>query len=187
MATGKGLENWKAKKWLNIYTPELFGKNTIGEMPINDEKNAPGRMIKVSMSWITNNPMHSFMVVGLKINSVNGNAAHTQLKYLEQTFSYLHSFVKRHGSVIYTIDKLTDKNNSGIIIKLIATTNTRITTKKRMAIRKELSNFLKEHVQSTDKETVIKEMVDGSIQKEAIKKVSNITPLTRLEIKRVEL
>ncbi|MEM0201269.1 MAG: hypothetical protein QXD23_02585 [Candidatus Micrarchaeaceae archaeon] len=187
MATGKGIENWKAKKWLNIYTPELFGKNTIGEMPINDEKNAPGRMIKVSMSWITNNPMHSFMVVGLKIDNVNGNAAHTQLKYIEQTFSYLHSLVKRHGSAIYTIDNLKDKNNSNIVIKLIATTNTRLTTKKRMAIRKELSNFLKEQVQNTDKESIIKGMVEGTVQKEAMKKVNNIVALNRLEIKRLEL
>lgn len=187
MAAGKGMENWKAKKWLNIYSPELFGKNTIGEMPINDEKNAPGRMIKVSMSWITNNPMHSFMVIGLKIDNVNGNAAHTQLKYIEQTFSYLHSLVKRHGSAIYTIDKLSDKNNSNIIIKLIATSNIRLTTKKRMAIRKELSNFLKEYVKSSDKETVIKEMVEGNVQKEAMKKVNGIAALSRLEIKRIEL
>ncbi|MGC8479354.1 MAG: hypothetical protein ACP5M9_01655 [Candidatus Micrarchaeia archaeon] len=187
MAAGKGMENWKAKKWLNIYTPEIFGNNAIGEMPVNDEEDANGRMIKVSMSWITNNPMHSFMLVGLKINNVNGNAAHTELKYLEQTFSYLHSLVRRHGSTIYTVDKLNDKNGVTLSIKLLITTNLRLTTKKRMAIRKELSNFLKEYVNSKERNDIIKEIVEGTMQKEGMKKIHDIAAVTRLEIKRVEL
>ncbi len=187
MATGKGMEKWKEKKWMNIYSPEILGNNTIGEMPANEEKDAIGRMIKVNMSWITNNPMHSFTVVGLKVNEVSGNAAHTQLKYLEQTFSYLHSMVKRHGSVIYTIDKLNDKDGKSIVIKLLLTMDTRLTTKKRMAIRKEMTEFLKGYVNSNESKTIVKDIIEGSLQKEGMKRIQDITAVSKLEIKRLEL
>ncbi len=187
MATGKGIENWKAKKWVNIYSPEILGNNTIGEMPADEEKDAMGRMIKVSMSWITNNPMHSFMVVGLKVTEVNGNAAHTQLKYLEQTFSYLHSLVRRHGSTIYTIDKSLDKNGKTVVIKLLLTTNTRLTTKKRMAIRKEISNFLKEYIVGNESSAIVKDIIDGNLQKEGVNRVHKIANIAKLDIKRLEL
>ena len=107
MAVSKSTDKWKLKKWINIYTPESLGNSVIGEMPANEEKDAVGRVIKVNMSWITNKMSHSFMIVGLKVNDVSGSAAHTSIKYIEQTYSYLHSLVRRGSSAIYTanIDK----------------------------------------------------------------------------------
>ncbi len=187
MATGKGIENWKAKKWLNIYSPEILGNNTIGEMPADEEKDAMGRMIKVNMSWITNNPMHSFMVIGLKVTDVNGNAAHTQLKYLEHTFSYMHSLVKRHGSAIYTIDKANDKNGNNVVVKLLLISNTKLTTKKRMAIRRAVSGFMKEYIAKNENSGIVKDIIEGNLQKEGMNTVHKIANISKLEIKRLEM
>ena len=106
----KSAEKWKSKVWFNVYPPKLLGESAIGEIPANDEKAVMGRMIKVSMSWITHKPEHSFMVVGLRVNNINGNRANTELDSLELTFSYTHSLVKRRSSVIYTVDNVKDKN-----------------------------------------------------------------------------
>src|SRR5271155_4863060 len=104
----KSAEKWKSKLWFNVYPPKMLGEAAIGEIPADDEKNVIGRVMKVSMSWITHKPEHSFMVVGLRVINVNGNSAHTDLKFIEQTYSYIHSLVKRHSSAVYTVDKLTD-------------------------------------------------------------------------------
>ncbi len=187
MASTKGIESWKAKKWFNIQAPEILGSNTIGEMPATEDKNALGRMIKVSMSWITNNPSHSFMTLGLKVTDVNGNAAHTQLKYLEQTYSYTHSLVRRYASTLYTIDRLKDKAGNTVALKLILTTTRRITTKKRMALRKELSAFVKEYMKDRDSSQLVKDVIDGNLQKEAMNRVHKIASINRLEVKKIEL
>ena len=187
MAVSKGAESWKAKKWFNIQAPDILGSNMIGEMPAYEDKDALGRMIKVSMSWITNNPSHSFIVLGLKVTDVNGNAAHTQLKYMEQTYSYTHSLVKRYASTIYTIDKLKDKAGKTVVLKLILTTTRRITTKKRMALRKELSSFAKDYIKDRDSGQFIKDVIEGNLQKEAMNRVHNIASINRLEVKKIEL
>ena len=187
MATSKGIENWKAKKWFNIQTPDILGSGVIGEMPASEDKNAIGRMIKVSMSWITNNPSHSFIVLGLKVTDVNGNAAHTQLKYLEQTYSYTHSLVRRYASTIYTIDRFKDKDGKTVALKLILTTTRRITTKKRIALRKELSSFAKDYINSRNSGQLVKDIMEGNLQKEAMSKVHDIASINRLEVKKLEL
>lgn len=181
------MEKWKEKKWFNVYPPELLGTNVIGEMPADDDSRMMGRTIKSSMSWITNRMEHSFMVVGLKVIDVNGNAAHTEFQYLEQTYSYLHSLVKRHSSSIYTVDKLKDSKGRNIILKLLVVTRNKITTTKKKAMRKELTKLAKEYAAGRESGQLIKEIIDSSFQNECIKKISNIAEIAKLEIKRIEL
>ncbi len=183
----KGAEKWKTKKWFNVYPPELLGTNVIGEMPADDDKRMMGRIIESSMSWITNKMEHSFMVVGLKVIEVNGNSAHTELQYLEQTYSYLHSLVKRHSSAIYTVDNLKDSKGRAIILKLLVVTRDKITSPKRKSIRSGLSAFAKEFASSKESSEMIKSIIDGSFQAECIKKVANIAEISKLEIKKIEL
>ncbi len=181
------MEKWKEKKWFNVYPPELLGTNVIGEMPADDDSRMMGRIIKSSMSWITNRMEHSFMIVGLKVVDVNGNAAHTELQYLEQTYSYLHSLVKRHSSAIYTVDNLKDSKGRGIILKLLVVTRNKITTTKKKAIRSEVSRTAKEYAASREAGQLIKDIIDNSFQNECIKKVNNIGEIAKLEIKKIEL
>ena len=182
----KNLDKWKAKKWFNIYTPEILGGGMIGEMPADDEKKVTGRVIKVNMSWITNKPEHSFMVVGLKVSDSSGNAAHTQFKYLEQTFSYLHSLVKRESSVLYTVNKTKDKNGKNIVLKLVVLTRSRMATKQRRALRKVIGDFALSYSAGKEGGEFLKDIIEGRFQHDAANKVKNIAE-SRIEIKRLEL
>ena len=186
MATSKGAETWKAKKWFNIQAPDILGSSTIGEMPASEEKDAIGRMIKVSMSWITHRPEHSFMVVGLRVSKVNGNSAITELNFIEQTYSYIHSLVRRHSSAIYTIDKLSDKDGRKFVLKLLAVTTTKIRTPKQMAIRKAIGELAKEYAASHTVDEVLTAILDNTFRGEAVKRVTNIAPLSKFELKRIE-
>lgn len=187
MAATKGMEKWKEKQWFNIYPPEILGNNIIGEMPADDEKGVIGRIIKSSMSWITNRMEHSFMVVGLKVTHVNGNAAHTQIKYIEETYSYLHSLVRRHSSVIYTVDRLKDSKGKPVTLKLLIVTNNKITTPKRKAIRKGISELTKRYAGARESGELVKDIIDGKFQGECTKEVADIAEVSKLEIKKIEL
>lgn len=186
MAT-KSSDKWKSKVWFNVYPPKILGESAIGEIPANDEKGVMGRLIKVSMSWITHRPEHSFMLVGLRVKQVSGNSANTELDYIEQTYSYIHSLVRRHSSAIDTINRLTDKNGRNFVLKLLAVTADKIRTPKKTAIRKSIEGYIKEFSAAHTVEELLNALLNNSFQEEAARRVSNIAHLSKLELKKMEM
>ena len=49
MMAQKSAEKWKMKKWLEVYSPKVFGETSIGEIPADEEEKALGRIIEVNM------------------------------------------------------------------------------------------------------------------------------------------
>lgn len=185
--TQKQIEKWKTKQWFNVHTPKILGEAVIGEIPAQDEKAVLGRVIKVALSWVTKNPAHSFMTVGLRVVSANGDAAQTDLNNLELIYSYTHSLVRRGQSVVYTISKMNDKSGKTMVLKLIGISRHKINTPKKAGIRKSLIGFSKEYVGSKTTEEFVKSVIDGSFQMEALKKANAIAPMAKLEVKKIEL
>lgn len=180
------MEKWKSKKWFDVNAPKILGEGVIGEIPAMDEKNVIGRIIKVSLSWITKNPTHYSMTVGLRVTNANGNTVQTDLDFLEEVYSYTHSLVRRGSSVIYTIDRLNDKDGKSFVLKLIVVTRSKITTPKKRGIRKELSSFVREYAAATTREDFIKAIIDGNFQGEGAKRVNNIASVGKFDVKKVE-
>lgn len=186
MAT-KAVEKWKAKKWFNVFSPKLFGEVSIGEIPADDEKKVVGRVIKVNMSWITKRPEHSFMVVGLRVAKVNGEAVATDVDYIEQTYSYIHSLVKRHSSVIYTVDRAVDRSGKPFTLKLVLITDSKLATPKKSAMRRRISEFVRAYATAHSVEELMNESLTMAFQREGINQVKNIGTVARLEVKKIEL
>ena len=182
----KAADKWKSKIWFNVYPPKLLGESAIGEIPANDEKGIMGRVIKVSMSWITHRPEHSFLLVGLRVNRINGNNANTDIDYMEQTYSYIHSLVKRHSSAIYTVDALRDKNGRDFVLKLLAVTTTKIRTPKKTAIRKAIAQFTKEYAAAHTVDELLTAVLDNSFQSDVVRRVTNIAIISKMELKKIE-
>ncbi len=187
MAAIKTVEKWKQKKWFNLHAPKIFEEAVVGEIPASDDAGMVGRVIKVNMSWITHRPEHSFVTVAFKVNEASGEVAHTDISYVEQTYSYLHSLVKRRQSVIYTIDKLKDKEGRSFVLKLLVLTRSKITTPKKTAIRKTVSDFAREYAAGVTTDEMIKNLLDNKFQSEAAAKIVNIAEVGRIELKKIEL
>ncbi len=186
MATQKGAEKWKTKTWIDVKAPETLGNEVIGSIPAESEEKAVGRVLKVSLSWVTHNPAHSFLTVGLRINQALNNSATTQIDYLENQFSYLHSLIRRHSDAIYTYDSVKTKDGSNVIVKLLITTRNKAPYSKKHAVRKELSTFLQEFAGTRSKDDFVKSVLSNELQGEGMKRLSKIVPLSKFEIKRVE-
>lgn len=186
MALAKTVDKWKTKQWYDVYPPKGIASEIIGSIPANDEKAVLGRVIKVNLSWVTNNPNHSFITVGLKVDNVSGNSANTEIDYLAQQYSYLHSFVKRRGDAVYTYDKIKDKEGKGVILKLLITTRSKIARRAKTDLRKAVSAFVSEYVSGMSKEEFLKAIIASAFQQEGIKKIAPIAPVTKFEIKKVE-
>jgi small subunit ribosomal protein S3Ae len=186
MALAKTVDKWKTKQWFDVYPPRGIASEIIGSIPSSDEKNVIGRVIKVNLSWITNNPNHSFITVGLKVDNVSGSSANTDIDYLAQQYSYLHSFVKRRGDAVYTYDRVKDKEGRGVVLKLLVTTRSKIARRAKRDLRRAVSSFVREYVSERTKEEFLKAIIASAFQQEGIKRVAPIAPVTKFEIKKVE-
>jgi small subunit ribosomal protein S3Ae len=186
MMAQKSAEKWKMKKWFEVYSPKVFGEASIGEIPADEEEKALGRIIEVNMSWLTHKPEHSFLSVGLRVTDAKNNAAHTELEFMEQMFSYTHSLVRRHSSVIYTVDKFADKEGKPVVVKLIAVSFSKLATPKKSQIRKKLQEYCKEYISGKNKDEIIKGVMDNSLQSGARDAVKNITRMAKLEVRKLE-
>jgi ribosomal protein S3AE len=186
MALQKGVDKWKEKQWFDIYPPKDIATEIIGSVPSGDEKNMLGREIKVNLSWITNNPNHSFITVGLRVSGVSGNSASTEVDSLAQQFSYLHSFVKRRGDAIYTYDRVRGKDGKEMVLKLLITTRNKIARRTQTDIRKAVSGFIADYTPKMAKGEFIKAVISGSFQQEGMKRLAKIVPISRFEIRKLE-
>ena len=186
MAVQKGAEKWKMKQWFDVYAPKAISTDVIGSIPAADEKSVTGRIMKVSLSWITHNPNHAFATVGLKITSANGNVANTEIDYLAQQYSYLHSLVKRRADVVYTHDIVKDREGDTITLKLLVTTRIRVAKMTKSMIRKTVHAFVTEYVSKLSKEEFLKALVANDLQNETAKKFGTTAPIAKVEIRKVE-
>ncbi len=182
----KGVEKWKLKKWFEVYPPKVISGEVIGSVPAADDKSMVGRIMKVNLSWITHNPNHSFSVVGLRITDANGNVANTDVAYLEQQYSYLHSLVRRHSDAVYTRDIAKDKEGKAITVKLLVTTQSRVPAKTKLAIRKNASAFISAYAAERSRDELLKAIIAGELQSEGMAKLGESAPVSKVEIKRVE-
>lgn len=186
MAVQKGAEKWKTKQWFDVYAPKAISTEVIGSIPAADEKSIKGRIMKVSLNWITHNPNHAFMMVGLRITEANGNVANTEIDYLAQQYSYLHSLVKRRADAVYTYDVVKDKQGSSIKLKLLITTRMRVPMRTKSDIRKAVREFVAEYVGKMNREEFLKALVASELQAEGMKKLEKIAPVAKIEIKKIE-
>jgi small subunit ribosomal protein S3Ae len=186
MAVQKGADKWKAKQWFDVYAPKAISTEVIGSIPAADEKSIIGRIMKVSLNWITHNPNHAFAMVGLRITDAKGNIANTQIDYLAQQYSYLHSLVKRRADAVYTYDVVKDKEGGSIKMKLLVTTRTKIAMRTKSAIRKVVHEFVTGYVGGMNRDDFLKSLITSELQSEGAKKLSSVAPVAKLEIKKIE-
>ena len=182
----KTVDKWKLKQWFDVYPPKAIATETIGSIPAIDEKTVTGRVIKVNLSWVTHNPSHSFMLLGLRVISVNGSAAQTDIDYLAQQFSFLHSLVKRHGDAVYTYDRVKDKDGKDVVLKLLITIRTKIAGKTKTDLRKAVTAYVSEQVPKLTKEEFVKSVITSAFQAEGVKRLSKVAPVMKFELKMIQ-
>ncbi len=184
MAT-RSVEKWKSKRWFSVIAPQLFGEKELATIPANDDKALIGRIIKVNLSWITQKPEHSMLSIGLRIIDTTSNSAKTKVEFLRNSFAYIHSFVKRGTSAIYTRDVLEDKNKNKFVAKFLIVID-KTTKRKKTAIRKLASDYLVNFAKEHSAEEFLNAVINNTIQNEGTKLINPIAKVRRFELNKIE-
>lgn len=187
MALQKAVDKWKMKRWFTVHAPKSFNEEKICEIPGNDEKQLMNRKIKVSMELLTHNPQNSFSNVVVRVTDVNGDVAHTKLVTIEQPYSYIRSLVRRYRSVASAVVPITSKDGTKMVVKIIAITRARVTHARLKAIRKELVDGITEFAKENNADGISGAVIEGRLQGEMNGKVSHIAPISKIEVKKLEV
>ncbi len=187
MATQKGSDKWKLKKWFSAYAPKPFNDVRIAELPANDEKTIVGRNIQIGLDKLTMNPQNSFANVFFKITEANGDRVQLKLVRIELLFSYVRSLARRYRSLADSMLKVHTKDNREIVMKPLVVTASRETHARIMGIRKEMNQYLEQYAKENDADTIVGEVVSGKLQTELYAKLKHITQLNRVEMRKLEL
>jgi small subunit ribosomal protein S3Ae len=183
----KKAEGWKAKKWYNVTTPEIFGSANIGTTPTDDPSKLIGRIIDTTLGELTNDLGKQNVKMHFKVNEVSGESAHTKFTGHELTRDYLRSLVKRRTSLVESNIVVTTKDGYKIHLKPISLTIKRAGSSQIKAIRDIMNGILRERGNELHYEQFIHEVVLGKLASDIYKKAKIIYPLRRVEISKTKI
>ena len=185
--TRKKAEGWKAKKWFDVVTPEIFGKMSIGSTPTDDPAKLVGRVMDTTLGELTNDLGKQNVKMHFKVNEVSGESAHTRFTGHELTRDYLRSLVKRRTSLVESNIVVTTKDGFKVHLKPMALTIKRAGSSQIKAIRDIMNATLHERGKELNYEQFIHEVVLGKLASDIYKKSKIIYPLRRVEISKTKI
>jgi small subunit ribosomal protein S3Ae len=185
--TRKKAEGWKAKKWYDVVTPEIFGKMSIGSTPADDPAKLVGRVMDTTLGELTNDLGKQNVKMHFKVNEVSGESAHTRFTGHELTRDYLRSLVKRRTSLVESNIIVTTKDGFKVHLKPMALTIKRAGSSQIKAIRDIMNATLRERGKELNYEQFIHEVVLGKLASDIYKRSKIIYPLRRVEISKTKI
>jgi small subunit ribosomal protein S3Ae len=185
--TRKKAEGWKAKKWYDVVTPEIFGKMSIGSTPADDPTKLVDRVMDTTLGELTNDLGKQNVKMHFKVNEVSGESAHTRFTGHELTRDYLRSLVKRRTSLVESNITVTTKDGFKVHLKPMSLTIKRAGSSQIKAIRDIMNGTLRERANDLDYEQFIHEVVLGKLASDIYKKSKIIYPLRRVEISKTKI
>jgi small subunit ribosomal protein S3Ae len=185
--TRKKAEGWKAKRWYDVVTPEIFGKMSIGSTPTDDPAKLVGRVMDTTLGELTNDLGKQNVKMHFKVDEVSGESANTRFTGHELTRDYLRSLVKRRTSLVESNIIVTTKDGFKVHLKPMALTIKRAGSSQIKAIRDIMNATLRERGKDLNYEQFIHEVVLGKLASDIYKKSKIIYPLRRVEISKTKI
>jgi len=183
----KKTEGWKAKKWYDITTPDIFGKVSIGTTPADDTSKLVGRVIDTTLGDLTNDLGKQNVKMHFKIISASDQSVNTKFIGHELTRDYMRSLVKRRTSLVESNIVVTTKDGYTIHLKPMSLTIKRASSSQIDAIRDIMNGILRERGEELNFEAFIHEVVLGKLASDIYKKAKGIYPLRRVEIGKTKI
>ncbi|HIP16951.1 MAG TPA: 30S ribosomal protein S3ae [Methanothermococcus okinawensis] len=180
-------DTWKTKSWYNIYTPQSFGGDLIGQTPANDPSNVIGRVAEVSLKDLTNDHSKHMVRMYFKIDGVSGNNATTQFVGHDTTREYLKSLIRRRRSKITTITDVKTKDGYKIRVKAMVLTAVRARDCHKRDIRKKMEEIIRETAKNQTFPEFVQAMLLGGLGSKIFGECKKIFPMKRVEIYKSEV
>jgi ribosomal protein S3AE len=171
------------KKWFQVLSPKIFNNIPIGETFQYDLRDALGSTVETNLMNLTRNIKNQNISVKFLINNVKNTQLYTEIISYTLNNSSLKRMVRRRRGRIDDSLILKTKDNIDVRIKPILITRSRTKGSIKQALRKKVKELITNFLRKNDYETVFKNVVFYSLQKELKEKLDKIYPLSNCEIR----
>jgi small subunit ribosomal protein S3Ae len=180
-------ESRKVKQWYKVISPEMFGRNPVGETIANDPNRIIGRVIETTLGDLTNNFSKQNTKLRFRVDRVAGDSAYTRFLGHEMTTDYIRSLVKRRTSRIDSIIDVTTTDGYQVRVKPSCFTVKRARANQVKSIRELSRQVVLTKAVGLDLNQLIQEVVLGKLSLDIYKEAKTVYPLRRVEVRKTEI
>ncbi len=181
-------DTWSKKTWFKVYAPSMFGKEDyVAETPALRSNYVIGRVVELPLTELTGSFKHHKYKVFLKINDVKDDKAYTTLYGIELLRDFVARVVRKRTSRVDLIEDMISKDGVKARYKLLLITKRRVKTSTKKDIRKAMKDLLKEIVESSNFEDIVKGFLNESIHRKMIERINKIYPVNYFDLRKLEV
>ncbi|MHC1598792.1 MAG: 30S ribosomal protein S3ae [Candidatus Methanofastidiosia archaeon] len=184
--SGQIKDTWKDKKWYNVYAPDMFGKQSLGEIVSNDPKNIVGRVMMTSLRDLTGDFSKTHIKLYFRVNEVQGENAYTEFKQHELLRSYIRSQTRRNNTKLDNIIDLRTKDDEKLRVTITAIAPRRMQRSQSDAVNALVRTHIKDAASQMDMVPLIQELILGKITSDIYRKSKKIYPIRRIEVVKIK-
>lgn len=177
----------KKKRWVPVIAPKLFNEREIGEMHVEEPRNAIGRKMSVSMTTITGEPQKQNVMAKFLITGAAGEKLQTEIIGYGLNTAATKRMMRRNRSKIEDSIVYTTADGKKTRIKPILITRARAQSGAKIALRKMMKDFLDKTFKATSFEQLMRDIINKKLQKSVQDALKKIFPVATVEVRNIEL
>ena len=189
MADEKSSKGTKIKKmkWVQVLSSVLFGKESIGEIPVHEPKSLVGRSVTVNLMTLTRDMKKQNTRIRFVITHIKGDQANTELYGYYLNSASIKRLVRRGKDkvAILTICKTSDNKKIRILTMIIP--HSKVKGSIATNFRNSASRYIAAYAAKTTFETMIKELITNKLQREIKSALKKIYPARIVEVAKLHI
>ncbi len=185
---GRVKDKWREKKWITVNAPDSFNNVPIAYIPITDDKNAPGRVLEVTLyDILKGDPSQHQYKMYFQLDKVEGDKASTIFKRFEYSKEFLRSLVRRGSSKINFIIDVETKDGYIFRIKVIALTHRQLNTSRKHDLRLIARDIINKIVPEMTIDQFVQATCYGKINSDIMAAAKKVIKIRHVGLEKVKL
>lgn len=177
----------KGKEWFQILAPKIFKGKVVGEALVSDPKEAVSRSMVINYTQLDGHPSKYYVKISLVGDSMEDGKIRMRYDGHECQRDYISQMVRKRAMRIDNILPVETKDGRKMVIKTIGISLTKTKTSIKRKLRGKIGEIITARVKEMKFDEVVKSVLHDELQKNTRKEVSKIYPITRFEVRKVEV
>ncbi len=185
---GRVKDKWREKKWITVNAPDSFNNVPIAYIPITDDKNAPGRVLEVTLyDILKGDPSQHQYKMYFQLDKIKDDKASTIFKRFEYSKEFLRSLVRRGSSKINFIIDVKTKDGYVFRIKVIALTHRQLNTSRKHDLRLIIRDIINKIVPEMTIDQFVQATCYGKINSDIMAAAKKVIRIRHVGLEKVKL
>lgn len=181
------VQTWKIKKWVQIVSDKIFEKAVLGETPINDAKEAIGRIISVNMMTLTGDMKKQHISLTYKITDSRDNKLIATPIGYEISPSYIKRVVRKGKDRIDFSFLAKTKDEKVVVVKCVMIPRAIVHQSVRSLLKRVLAYETNEMASKGDFYQLLYDTTSFRFHNRVKAMLNRVYPLKNLEVRYLKI